>query len=89
MYVNGDFMKTTVLGVRLNDYQRERLRKFGNEADVVRVLVDNLIEGKIYLDHDKVKASSEVDISRFEKLAEKKRISVQGLLDLIAEQLNG
>lgn len=88
MYVNGDFMKTTVLGVRLNDYQRERLKKFGNEADVVRVLVDNLIEGKIYLDKDKVKTSNEIDLTKFEKLAEKRRISVQGLLDLIAEQLS-
>ena len=82
-------MKTTVLGVRLNDYQRERLKKFGNEADVVRVLVDNLIEGKIYLDGDRVRSGEDVDLTKFKRIAEKKRISVQGLLDLIAEQLNG
>ena len=82
-------MKTTVLGVRLNDYQRERLKKFGNEADVVRTLVDNLIEGKIYLDGDRVKSGEDVDLTKFKRIAEKKRISVQGLLDLIAEQLNG
>lgn len=80
-------MKTTVLGVRLNDFQREKLRKFGNEADVVRILVDNLIDGNIYLEGDKVKGNG-VDLSAYEKMAEKRRMSVQGLLDAIAEQLN-
>ena len=88
MHVNRGFMKTTVLGVRLNDYQRERLQKYGKEADVVRILVDGLIDGKIVLNGDRiVPPVSEVDLSAFEKLAEKKRMSVQGLLDLIAEQL--
>lgn len=80
-------MKTTVLGVRLNDYQREKLKKFGNEADVVRILVDNLIDGNIYLEGDKVKGNG-VDLSAYEKMAEKRRMSVQGLLDAIAEQLS-
>lgn len=80
-------MKTTVLGVRLNDFQREKLRKFGNEADVVRILVDNLIDGNIYLEGDKVKGNG-VDLSAYERMAEKRRMSVQGLLDAIAEQLN-
>jgi len=82
-------MKTTVLGVRLNDYQREKLSKYGKEADVVRILVDGLIDGKIILNGDRiVPPVSEVDLSAFEKLADKKRMSVQGLLDLIAEQLS-
>jgi hypothetical protein len=83
-------MKTTVLGVRLNDYQREKLSKYGKEADVVRILVDGLIDGKIVLDGDRIAppvVEETVDLSKFEKLAEKKRISVQGLLDMIAEQL--
>ena len=81
-------MKTTVLGVRLNDYQREKLSKYGKEADVVRILVDGLIDGKIVLDGDRIAPPEEsVDLTAFEKIAEKKRISVQGLLDLIAEQL--
>ena len=80
-------MKTTVLGVRLNDFQREKLKKFGNEADVVRILVDNLIDGNIYLEGDKVKGNG-IDLSAYERMAEKRRMSVQGLLDAIAEQLN-
>lgn len=89
-YVNRGFMKTTVLGVRLNDYQREKLRKYGSEADVVRILVDGLIDGKIVLNGDRIVPPVDddaVDLSKFEKLAEKKRMSTQGLLDLIAEQL--
>ena len=87
-YVNRGFMKTTVLGVRLNDYQREKLRKYGSEADVVRILVDGLIDGKIVLEKDRiVPPENEVDLSKFDRLAQKKRMSTQGLLDLIAEQL--
>lgn len=82
------YMKTTVLGVRLNDYQREKLSKYGKEADVVRILVDGLIDGKIILNGDRIVPVSEVDLSAFEKLADKKRMSVQGLLDLIAELLS-
>lgn len=81
-------MKTTVLGVRLTDYQREKLRKYGSESDTVRVLVDELIDGKIEIVHGRVVyPEPEVDLSAFEKIAEKRRISVQGLLDMIAEQL--
>ena len=85
-------MKTTVLGVRLNDYQREKLSKYGKEADVVRILVDGLIDGKVVINGDRivtpVSEKEEVDLSAFERLAEKKRMSVQGLLDLISEQLS-
>ena len=81
-------MKTTVLGVRLNDYQREKLRKYGSEADTVRVLVDELIDGRLEIVNGRVVLpESEVDLSEFEKIAQKRRVSVQGLVDLIAEQL--
>ena len=83
-------MKTTVLGVRLNDYQREKLKRYGAEADVVRVLVDALIDGKIVIEKGRVvipEKEESIDLSAFEKLAEKRRISVQGLLDMISEQL--
>ena len=83
-------MKTTVLGVRLNDYQREKLRKYGSEADTVRVLVDELIDGKLEIVHGRVvypEPEESVDLSAFEKIAQKRRVSVQGLVDLIAEQL--
>lgn len=47
-------MKTTVLGVRLNEFQREQLKKEAEkqgigEADVVRLLVNMLIDGVIVL----------------------------------------
>ena len=83
-------MKTTVLGVRLNDYQREKLRKYGSEADTVRVLVDELIDGKLEVVNGRVvypEPEESVDLSEFEKIAQKRRVSVQGLVDLIAEQL--
>ena len=81
-------MKTTVLGVRLNDYQREKLRKYGSEADTVRVLVDELIDGRLEIVNGRVVLpESEVDLSEFAKIAQKRRVSVQGLVDLIAEQL--
>lgn len=83
-------MKTTVLGVRLTDYQREKLKRYGSEADTVRALVDELIDGKIEMVNGRVvipEPENEVDLSAFEKIAEKRRISVQGLLDMIAEQL--
>lgn len=47
-------MKTTVLGVRLTDYQLEELKKVADRfdigrADVVRILVEMLIDGVIKL----------------------------------------
>lgn len=47
-------MKTTVLGVRLTEYQREQLKKAAakrgcSESDIVRLLVDWLIDGIIVL----------------------------------------
>lgn len=86
-------MKTTTIGLRLNDYQLEKLNKIAernglHRMDLLRLLLESVIDGKVTVEHGTVKVpEGEVDLSKFEKLAEKKRISVQGLLDLIAEQL--
>lgn len=47
-------MKTTVLGVRLTDYQREELKKIADKrgessTDTVKLLIDRLIDGVIVL----------------------------------------
>ena len=47
-------MKTTVLGVRLTDYQREELQKIAdkrgeNATDTVKLLINMLIDGVIIL----------------------------------------
>lgn len=72
-------MKTTVLGVRLNDYQREKLRSFAKdtelEADVVRKLIDDKIEGKI------------LDCSELIRAAKKRKIDPQRFLDEIGKEL--
>lgn len=72
-------MKTTVLGVRLNDYQREKLQKLagadGLEADVVRKLIDDKIEGRI------------LDCSGVIKAAKKRKIDPQRFLDAIGKEL--
>lgn len=88
-------MKTTTIGLRLNDYQLEKLNKIAernglHRMDLLRLLLESVIDGKVTVEHGAVKVpevEKTVDLSKFEKLAEKKRISVQGLLDLIAEQL--
>ena len=89
-------MKTTTIGLRLNDYQLEKLNKIAerngiHRMDLLRLLLESVIDGKIVVSHGEVMSpeipESEVDLSKFEKLAEKKRMSTQGLLDLIAEQL--
>ena len=72
-------MKTTVLGVRLNDYQRDRLKKKAGdklEADIVRELVDAYIEGQM------------LDCRGLIKAAKKRNVAPQVLLDAIVEQLN-
>ena len=88
-------MKTTTIGLRLNDYQLEKLNSIAernhlHRMDLLRLLLESVIDGKIEVSHGKViipEPENEVDLTQFEKLAEKKRMSVQGLLDLIAEQL--
>lgn len=88
-------MKTTTIGLRLNDYQLEKLNKIAerngiHRMDLLRLLLESVIDGKVTVEHGVVKVpvvEEEVDLSAFEKIAEKKRMSTQGLLDLIAEQL--
>lgn len=72
-------MKTTVLGIRLNDYQREKLRglckKDEKVADVVRRLIDDKIDGKI------------LDCTGVIKAAKKRKIDPQRFLDEIGKEL--
>lgn len=72
-------MRTTVLGVRLNDYQREKLRKLAGKdeiaADVVRKLIDDKIEGRI------------LDCSSVISAAKKRKIDPQRFLDEIGKEL--
>ena len=73
-------MKTTVLGIRLNEYQRERLQDIAakrgiKEVDLVREQVDVIIDGKI-------------DVSGLKKQAELRNVSTQTLIDAIVEQLD-
>lgn len=47
-------MRTTVVGVRLNEYQREELKKIADkrgekESDVLRELLEMLLDGVIVL----------------------------------------
>lgn len=84
-------MKTTVVGVRLNDYQREKLKRIASESDllevdVLRILADKLIEGRIQIKNTVVVDG--VDLSGLKRIAEKKGYSLQKLIDLIVEQLN-
>ena len=88
-------MKTTTIGLRLNDYQLEKLNKIAEKnglhrMDLLRLLLESVIDGKVVVEHGKVvipEPEESVDLSKFDRLAQKKRMSTQGLLDLIAEQL--
>ena len=84
-------MKTTVLGVRLNDYHRDKLKKIANdngliEADVARILIDKLVEGKIQL--TTTLYVDNVDLSGLKRIADKKKVSLQRLIDAVVEQLD-
>ena len=73
-------MKTTVLGIRLNEYQREKLQDIAakrgiKEVDLVREQVDVIIDGKI-------------DVSGLKRQAELRNVSTQTLIDAIVEQLD-
>ena len=79
------------LTIRLNDYQRERLQKRASEEDIteselVRILIDKLLEGRIQVRNSLVFEG--IDISGLRKIAENKGVSVQVLIDAIVEQLN-
>lgn len=80
-------MKTTVLGIRLNDYQRDKLQTIAEdnrmtEVEAVRVLIDKLIEGRITIGNG-------VDLSGLRMVASKKGVTVQQLIDAVVEQLSG
>jgi len=80
-------MRTTVLGIRLNDYQRDKLKIKAEdnrmtEVEAVRVLIDKLIEGRIEIGNG-------VDLSGLRMVAKKKGVTVQQLIDAVVEQLSG
>lgn len=84
-------MKTSVVGVRLNDYQRDKLKEKGKElglleVEILRILADKLIEGKIQLTNTLYVDG--VDLSGLKRIANKKGYSLQRLVDLVVEQLN-
>lgn len=84
-------MKTSVVGVRLNDYQRDKLKAKGKElglmeVEILRILADKLIEGKIQLTNTLFVDG--VDLSGLKRIADKKGYSLQRLVDMIVEQLN-
>ena len=75
--------KTTVMGVRLTDYQREKIKTIAKErgvsdTDYVRALIDNTIDGKIDLD---------TDVRSLKRIAKDKGIPTQRLIDLVVEQI--
>jgi hypothetical protein len=81
-------MKTTVLGVRLTDEQREKLKKIGidnrmGEAEVARALIDHAIDGSIRVERGKI--VEKYDLSGVERVAKKHGKTVQQLLDMISE----
>ena len=52
-------MKTTVLGVRLDDEQREKLKQIAlvnrmSEVEVTRVLINGAISGKIKIEKGQI-----------------------------------
>jgi hypothetical protein len=84
-------MKTSVVGVRLNDYQRDKLKEKGKElglleVEILRILADKLIEGKIQLTNTLYVDG--VDLSGLKRIADRKGYSLQRLVDLVVEQLN-
>ena len=84
-------MKTSVVGVRLNDYQRDKLKAKGKElglmeVEILRILADKLIEGRIQLTITLYVDG--VDLSGLKRIADKKGYSLQRLIDLVVEQLN-
>lgn len=83
-------MKTSVVGVRLNDYQIEKLDGIAGDlhcqrVDVIRILIDKLIEGRIQLRSTTVVDG--VDLADLKRIADSKEISLQRMIDLIVEQL--
>ncbi|WP_034452452.1 hypothetical protein [Butyrivibrio sp. AE2032] len=79
------------LTIRLNDYQRDVLQRKAKEAEfceseLVRILIDKFIEGKIQIKNSSVFEGA--DITGLRRIANKKGVSVQCLIDAIVEQLD-
>ena len=84
-------MKTSVVGVRLNDYQLEKLDDIAEDlhcqrVEVIRILIDKLIEGKIQVKNTTVVDG--IDLADLKRIADSKGLSLQRMIDLIVEQLN-
>ena len=78
-------MKTTVLGVRLNDIQREKLKAIGDsnkmtEGEVCRALVDSLISGNIEINSGKV-----INLSGLRELAKRHDKTLEQMIEMISE----
>ena len=75
--------KTIVKGIRLTDYQIEKLNEKSKEhgmtdTDYVRALIDCAIDEKIDIN---------TDVRKLRDIAAKKEILTQRLIDLVVEQL--
>ena len=76
-------------GVRLSSYQREKLKERASEcgiteAELVRILIDRVIERKINLTN----SIEGVDLRGLVRQAERRHVGVQTLIDAIVEQLD-
>lgn len=72
-----------MMGVRLTDFQREKIKQIAKErgmsdTDYVRALIDNAIDGKIDID---------TDVRNLKRIAKKKEILTQRLINLVVEQI--
>ena len=73
-------VRTSVKGVRLTDYQSEKLKDLAKErgitdTDYIRALIDEAIEGRT------------ADLRNLKRVADDKKISLQRLIDLVVEQI--
>ena len=80
-------MRTTVLGVRLTDNIRDKIRSIGldnrmGEVEVARLILESAAKGEITVSKGHVNGS---DMSGIERLAQKHGKTVQEMLDMIAE----
>lgn len=73
-------VRTSVKGVRLTDYQSEKLKDLAKErgitdTDYIRALIDEAIEGRT------------ADLKDLKRVADDKKISLQRLIDLVVKQI--
>jgi predicted DNA-binding ribbon-helix-helix protein len=83
-------MKTSVVGIRLNDSQREQLKRIGSEnkmteGEIVRSMVESLLNGEINISRGKVVVPEQYDLSGLEKLAKRHKKTTQQIIDMISE----